>query len=176
MAVASDNGRSKSVREQLLHDNPIVDIWRIAQVANYYVFPMFKEFDNSLGLSRAEFVCLLCLVHGNAQTAQEIVVGSGLPKNNISRAVRLLESKGLITREKNISDQRSNTLSITDSGERLLGTCLTYAKRRQAKIMAALTADERTQLQDLILKLCDSIADWAEMETIIAAGEDRQPR
>ena len=176
MAVASDNGRSGSVREQLLHDNPIVDIWRIAQVANYYVFPMFKEFDSSLGLSRAEFVSLLCLVHGKALTAQEIVVGSGLPKNNISRAVRLLESKGLLTREKNISDQRSNTLFVTDAGGRLLDTCLTYAKRRQAKVMAALTADEHKQFQDLILKLCDSLADWAEMETIIAAGDERQPR
>ena len=144
----------------------------MAHVTNYYVFPMFKEFDNSLGLSRAEFVSLLCLIHGGAVTAQEIVVGSGLPKNNISRAVRQLEAKGLITRTRNLADQRSNTLTTTPDGEQLLERCLSYATRRQQQAMAALTPEEKKLFQDLLLKLCDNVNEWAEMETIPPSRAD----
>ncbi len=154
---------SNAVRERLLRSNPIAAIWRIAHVANYYVFPMFAEFDRSLGLTRSQFVSLLCLCHGGATSAQEIVVGSGLPKNSISRAVRELEARQLLTRSKSRKDLRSIDLEPTASGAQLLDHCLEFAAERQARALAALSEEERAQLDILMSKLCDHVPEWAEM-------------
>lgn len=154
------------VRESLLAFNPILDIWRVGHIANYYVFPMFREFDRTLGLNRAQFVSLLCISHGNAETAQEIVVGSGLPKNSISRAVRTLETKQLISRRKSRTDGRSIQLSMTEDGHRLLETCLAYAKRREAEVFSTFSDDEKVEFQRLIAKLCQSVPKWAAMEEV----------
>lgn len=157
------------VRESLLEFNPILDIWRVAHIANYYVFPMFREFDRSLGLNRAQFVALLCISHGKAETAQEIVVGSGLPKNSISRAVRTLEAKRLISRRKSRTDGRSIQLSMTGEGHKLLETCLSYAKNREAAVFSAFDDDEKAEFQRLIGKLCQSVPEWAAMEEVAEA-------
>lgn len=150
--------------------NPILEIWRISHLANYYNFPMYREFERVLGLSRAEVVVLFCLCYGDAKFAQDIVTGSGLPKNNISRAVRRLVAKRLISRRKTAGDRRRLELTPTRKGRDLLETCMRYAEARLDKAVSVLTKQERKTLNALTLKLCEAVPDWAEMEEVRPRG------
>ena len=75
------------------------------------------------------------------------------PQNTISRAVSLLESRGLIRQEVSASDAREKRLFATAGGERLLSEMRAVSFTRQEELFAPLNADERETFFRLARKI-----------------------
>ena len=78
-----------------------------------------------------------------------------LDRTTVAGVVLRLENKGLITRQPAPRDRRSNLLSLTADGEKLLGALLPAADRAQRRMLARLTPEQRRQFLDLMVRLVD---------------------
>jgi len=75
------------------------------------------------------------------------------PQNTISRAVALLERRGLIAQEASDTDGREKRLLVTESGRSLLADMIDVSRRRQEEWLSPLTKDERAIFFELAQKV-----------------------
>ncbi|RJE81432.1 MarR family winged helix-turn-helix transcriptional regulator [Paracoccus sp. JM45] len=75
------------------------------------------------------------------------------PQNTISRAVSLLEQRGLITQRPSVEDGRAKQLFPTDAGQQLNDEIRATIQKRQAEIFCVLSDDEQATL----LALCQKV-------------------
>lgn len=78
-----------------------------------------------------------------------------LDRTTVAGVVLRLEKKGLITREPAPHDRRSNLLSLTPAGDKLLDDLIPAAERAQRRMLAGFTPGERKTLLDLLERLVD---------------------
>lgn len=70
-------------------------------------------------LTHAQWVPLYKLAEGNCTTMAALARGIALDPAATTRALDRLEDKGLIKRERSLSDRRVVNLALTDEGERM---------------------------------------------------------
>jgi DNA-binding MarR family transcriptional regulator len=78
-----------------------------------------------------------------------------LDRTTVAGVVLRLEKKGLITRGPAPHDRRSNLLSLTPAGDKLLEDLIPAAECAQRRMLAGFTPDERKALLDLLERLVD---------------------
>src|SRR5262245_19872475 len=100
-----------------LERNDIPTAVRMSNLINYFREPALREAE--FGLTRPEVGILLFLNVSEGITAAEFCEFSGQLKAGVSRAVILLEEKGLIRRETDTSDNRRQRLFMKDAGRKL---------------------------------------------------------
>lgn len=76
------------------------------------------------------------------------------PQNTISRAISLLESRGLVRQEASKSDGREKRVYCTEAGKALLDEMIEISIARQTELFAPLTPDEK----DTFIKLARKVA------------------
>lgn len=141
----------------ILEDNAIGSIWQICFVANSFVFPIYAFYDKQYSISRMEFVILFILAHKGKLMAWEMCIMTGLPKNNISRGVKKLESKGLIKRSQDPKDARRAILVTTETGEGLYKELIAHYTQRADGFLALLDETDKKDLERIMLKLSKSM-------------------
>ncbi|MBL1421677.1 MAG: MarR family transcriptional regulator [Alphaproteobacteria bacterium] len=141
----------------ILENNAIGSIWQICFVANSFVFPIYAFYDKQYKISRMEFVILFILAHKGKLMAWEMCIMTGLPKNNISRGVKKLESKGLIKRSQDPKDARRAILVTTKTGEGLYQELIVHYTRRADDFLSLLDEDDKNDLDRIMLKLSKSM-------------------
>lgn len=67
-------------------------------------------------LTLSNWRVLLCLTHYEKRTLNQIVDYTLLPQSTLSRALARMEERGLISRNKNDTDQRNYDIEITELG------------------------------------------------------------
>jgi DNA-binding MarR family transcriptional regulator len=77
------------------------------------------------------------------------------PQNTISRAVSLLETRGLVWHLTSPSDGREKRLFATPEGETLLAEIRAVSQQRQDELFAPLTDEERETFFALALKIAN---------------------
>jgi DNA-binding MarR family transcriptional regulator len=75
------------------------------------------------------------------------------PQNTISRAVSLLESRGLIRQETSVTDAREKRLFATDTGRETLAEIRATSLRRQEELFSPLEPEEREAFFRLARKI-----------------------
>lgn len=75
------------------------------------------------------------------------------PQNTISRAVALLESRGLIVQETSEEDGREKRLFATAAGKELLVDMIDFSRRRQEEWLLPLSGEERQTFFELARKI-----------------------
>lgn len=149
-------------RVQMLQSNAVTFAWRLNYVASFYAVPFYLALEQRIGISRPEYVILLCAIHRPGITAQEIVGATGRPKNSISFAVTRLEKKGLIVRRSSQADSRRMELRVTAPGRAIYRKILPFLQERERRLLAPLSADERDSLGSLLLKIALNVPEWEE--------------
>lgn len=71
-----------------------------------------------LGLTSMQWAPLLLLASGKATTAAELSRCNGVDTSTMTRMLDRLESKGLVTRERNSTDRRVFDIRLTEEGRR----------------------------------------------------------
>jgi DNA-binding MarR family transcriptional regulator len=85
--------------------------------------------------------------------AKEIRTIFPRPQNTISRAISLLEQRGLVRQEASPSDGREKRVFATPDGQKILADMTAMSLRRQAELFAPLSAEERETFFRLALKV-----------------------
>lgn len=128
------------------------EAYQITYLANAIVFPAYAAIKRDFGLVRAEYILLACLSHFEVLTAQDVARISRRPRNTISRAVHRMLEVGYLDRAPDPTDGRQSWLQITPAGRTLHDQISGYLSRRQDDILAAMSADERKTLSNLLKK------------------------
>lgn len=77
----------------------------------------------------------------------------GMDPSSMVAAIDELERRGLVQRRPHPSDRRAHALSITPEGRETLGRGRELARSAQGELLAPLSADERRELHDLLLRV-----------------------
>ncbi|MCF4098818.1 MarR family winged helix-turn-helix transcriptional regulator [Maritalea mediterranea] len=135
---------------------PMETLGRIAELSlraqRDHIEPLFARY----GLQPGEFDVLATLRRAGAPFAlsptalyEATMVSSGGMTNRIDK----LEKAGLIERRPNPNDRRSNLVALTAAGRAKIDEMVPEHVANEASLLAALSADEITQLNHLTRKL-----------------------
>ncbi|WP_406151004.1 MarR family winged helix-turn-helix transcriptional regulator [Streptomyces sp. NBC_01012] len=108
-----------------------------------------REFDVSLG----EWRSIALIAADPTLTLNRLARRAGLDKAQMSRVVRGLVERGLVTRTE--STGRSRQLALTDSGIEAYRGLIRAANERDAAFAAALSEDETLALERALEKLAE---------------------
>jgi DNA-binding MarR family transcriptional regulator len=123
---------------------------RRAQLA---VFADFLEAFAKLDLRPAEFSALV-LIDANPGCKQSAAAEAlGIMQPNFVALMDGLEDGGLARRAPAKNDRRSHALELTPKGRQLLARAMVVVEAHEARVSNDLTADERTQLFDLLARI-----------------------
>jgi MarR family transcriptional regulator, 2-MHQ and catechol-resistance regulon repressor len=101
------------------------------------------------GLTWSQFGVLEALLHLGPLCQKEL--GEKLLKStgNITMVVDNLEREGLVRRERRVEDRRYITVSLTDSGNKLIRELFPKHAKRVAELFSVLSAKEQAELAAL---------------------------
>lgn len=109
--------------------------------------------NSGIELSPAEIRVLRLLHRSPGCSLQHLVQCTGRDKAQVTRRVRALEERKLVRRERDVEDQRSFRLYLTDEGSGLEKRMRAVRATINRKLFSRLDAGEREQLRRL-LNLC----------------------
>lgn len=132
--------------------SPLQVLSRVSRLARHLDLARRQAFTRH-GLETWEFDVLAALRRAGApyslspgQLGVETLVTSGTMTNRIDR----LESGGLVRREPDPNDRRGVGVVLTDTGRTVVDDAMSNLLQREHDLLAALSADERTQLAGLL--------------------------
>jgi MarR family transcriptional regulator, transcriptional regulator for hemolysin len=83
----------------------------------------------------------------------ELALTLGIDKSNVTRLCSRMEAAGHVVQERAPEDGRSRLVTLTPHGARLAGRVEDASQQRFARIMAALTPNERSVMLDSLAAL-----------------------
>jgi|SRR5829696_2036495 len=114
---------------------------------------VFRHSDQDrLGMSMRWFVTLSYLDDHDGATQQAVGEGLCVDANNLVLLLNELEADGLVERRRDPQDRRRHLVHITGDGRRALKGAERAQEAVEDKVLAALSADERTTLRDLLAR------------------------
>lgn len=127
--------------------------YRLVRLADQVSRTISSLYTKQFDLTRPEWRILASLEELGAACATEICAHSTQDKMTVSRAVNGLEAKGLLRRDHHPQDRRNKRLELTPAGHALYQQIVPLILAREAHLLAALSAEERQLLTQLLDKL-----------------------
>jgi DNA-binding MarR family transcriptional regulator len=113
----------------------------------------FAERMETLGLTPRMWSALNVLDADGAITQHALCRGVGMDPSSMVATLDELEAKGMVQRRQHPTDRRAHALHLTAKGRRTLTAGRELARLSQEELLAPLSADERTVLHDLLLRV-----------------------
>jgi DNA-binding MarR family transcriptional regulator len=113
----------------------------------------FAEAMEPIGLTPRLWGMLNILEHEGGISQQQLGSSIGMDPSSVVAAVDDLESRGLAERRRDPSDRRAYALHLTEQGTKTLAKGRKHAAAAQARLLEALTVEEREELHRLLLKI-----------------------
>jgi DNA-binding MarR family transcriptional regulator len=98
-------------------------------------------------LTLLQFGCLLMLSDGAVRTVGEVGAALGRSMSATSRLLDQLVRRGLVGRAEDPSDRRARHVTISAAGRRFLVTIMRKRAQAELRLLAHLTAEERSVAQ-----------------------------
>ena len=141
--------QSKRIQEE---DSSGVHVWLVLWKAYDTLSRRARANIAGLGLGLSDFAVLEVLLHKGPLPVNTIGAKVMLTSGSISVAVDRLEERRLVTRKRDPEDRRTNNVSLTASGRKLID-CAFAEHARAMEAAVPLNCAERTQLVALLKKL-----------------------
>ncbi|MDF0602742.1 winged helix DNA-binding protein [Psychromarinibacter sp. C21-152] len=106
-----------------------------------------------LGLSRLDWVILVSVGYDGLRRPSDISDHLGVDRTAVSRALRRMETSGLLARRNGKGDGRTRTVALTDAGRDTLARATPLAQENAALIAERLSPGEQDLLARLLTKL-----------------------
>jgi DNA-binding MarR family transcriptional regulator len=105
------------------------------------------------GLRPRQFQALGLLRDGGSRGQQALGEAMGVDPSILVTLLNPLEEDGLLTRRRDPADRRRHIVAITPKGEATLREAEQAHDAAEEELLSALDADQRAQLQELLLEL-----------------------
>ena len=105
------------------------------------------------GVSPRELAVLLLLDGREPESQQQAAQRLGVDRTTMVALLDALEAKGLVARRPDSADRRRNVVELTDHGRTTLRHATRASDEAERRLLAALNADEATQLRELLTRL-----------------------
>ena len=105
------------------------------------------------GVTGYEFRCLAVLAATDRVSQKELGEAAALDPHDVTQTVRVLEGRGLVTREADPSHGRRILVSSTTAGRRAYEELLAVMTQVQDEVFGRLSADERSVLLELLARV-----------------------
>jgi len=138
---------AKSPIEEL-HERPGFLIRRAQQIA----VALFLEETGALGITNTQYGILLVLKNRPGIDQISVARLLGLDRSTTGMVLGKLEKAGLVGRHVEKHDRRKRNLALTLAGEHMLEQLVEPARRAQARVLSAFSAEERTDFLRLLEK------------------------
>lgn len=117
------------------------------------IMPLFHERMSQYELRAVDF-SVLSLLHANPNITQKRLSNAiNVSPPNLAILLDRLEARGLLLRQRNPLDKRSQTLILTPGGEKMAGQAEQAVSQLEAEATSALSNAERQQLLTLLQKI-----------------------
>jgi DNA-binding MarR family transcriptional regulator len=113
----------------------------------------FEQHLAPLGLTRVKWCVLLAVHEQGLKNPSDIAEFVGIDRTATSRALRALDSDGLISRCSGKNDKRMTEVALTTKGHNVLAGAIAAAKTNANHFSEKLSWYERTTLTEIIQKL-----------------------
>lgn len=113
----------------------------------------FAERMETLGLTPRMWGALNVLDAEGAITQHALCQGIGMDPSSMVATLDELEAKGMVQRRQHPTDRRAHALHLTTNGRKTLLAGRELARISQEELLAPLSADERSELHDLLLRV-----------------------
>lgn len=117
------------------------------------IMPLMEAHLDDLGLRATDFTVLSLLLANQGITQKRLSDATGVSPPNLAVLLDRLEQRGLLLRQRNPRDKRSQTLSLTKAGAGLASAAEERVGAIEAELTAALSPEERSLLLVLLQKL-----------------------
>ncbi len=127
--------------------------YQLSALSNKISQGIAKYYREQHDITVSEWRVLAILSDVNHQTAKELTEHSQMDKVKISRTMKLLESKGLITERTCKDDARARRYNLTINGRQLINEVKPKAIDFEKRLISTLTEGEISILQKCISTL-----------------------
>ena len=117
------------------------------------IMPLFEKHMAKYELRPVDFSVLSLLKANPNITQKRLSQAINVSPPNLATLLDLLENRGLLIRQRNPLDKRSQTLALTSEGMRMCIKAEKTASELEAEATAALSDTERAQLLRLLQKI-----------------------
>lgn len=132
-------------------------------------FRRMRQFMNSIplrtGISHSEF-CLLHIIvedssdSGDGMTVSAIAAALDVTPPAVSRSLKSLESRGLVTRETNLINRRNTMVRLTEKGRELLEDSRRQMDTVMERVNEKMGEDRKNQLCELLSEMTEIIENY----------------
>ncbi|MER6994373.1 MarR family transcriptional regulator [Streptomyces sp. NPDC000410] len=144
-----------------LDPGPVHVIGRITRL-HWALDDLLSQVFERYGLSRGEFDMLATLRRSGAPfelTAGELRGSAMVTSGAVTKRVDRLERAGLVSRRAAEDDARGRLIRLTDRGRELIEAAVEEHFHNETRLLAGLTAEERSALTELLRKLGRTLPD-----------------
>jgi DNA-binding MarR family transcriptional regulator len=127
--------------------------YRLNYVASITALGVTRFLSARFGIGIREWRVLAILGYYGTASAADMVGSAAFDKATVSRAVSVLEKKGLIKKTVDPAMKRRRLISLTPAGARLHDRIVPLVRMRRRNIEAALSEEERAALSIILDKL-----------------------
>ena len=131
---------------------PMGTIGRIKRL-NLHLLRHMEKAWSAHGLNAASFDVLATLRRAGypyALSPGDLIASTMVTSGTMTHRIDQLEKAGLVERVKNPDDGRGSLISLSRQGRRLIDEAITAHVETQGKLVAALTDEQRSQLDALL--------------------------
>ena len=132
--------------------------YRMVNLATSISNACSKIYKDEFDITIPEWRILARLAEHDKLNAKDIGRVTFMDKSKVSRAVKTLEDKGYLLKEKNESDNRASYLSLTESGHQLYTQIAPKALQWEKELISILDASEYRDLMRILEKLDHQVA------------------
>jgi DNA-binding MarR family transcriptional regulator len=138
---------------------------RVNRLARLLNKPTYRAYVVDFGISVLEWRVLAHLSMISPCLARDLSTRMGIDKASISRALRRLHKRRLISIRACDDDARASNLTVLPAGTRMYQSILPLARERQATLLNTLDADERQVLWEAFGKLMSAAEEVTQKES-----------
>lgn len=127
--------------------------YRLSVASNKVSGLIARGYQARFGLTIWEWRIIAVLGEGQRMTAQAVCEATAMDKVSVSRAIRALDTRGLVARTPKPADKRAIDVTLTGEGRSVYAEVAPLALDYEAALLAGFSRDERDQLMALLEKL-----------------------
>ncbi|MGD9943502.1 MAG: MarR family winged helix-turn-helix transcriptional regulator [Burkholderiaceae bacterium] len=132
--------------------------YKLSRLVNDISIGLLRTYSPRFGLNVSQWRMLAAAAQLEPTSVTELTEYSGMDKVTVSRSVREMVERKLLTRELDESDRRRATIELTPEGRRIYEQIAPAAVDYEEGLLSALDDSERKKLEDMIDRLLDQAA------------------